>query len=170
MIQPTSRVFSYTPFKVSFILSIIMLAAWIGFFIAANAYCAGRCFYNNNFYFPCTDGGSLYCCSIFDSSGSYYCSYYSSCLFDNSSCGIYEVLAWISGSLLIVMLIIMVVAAYKFNQLKKQALFQQQFQAPQNYAYPQGNLVYYQNPNANYPNNNYNPNNVNNPPVYYPQR
>jgi hypothetical protein len=64
----------------------------------------------------------------------------------------------------------MVFSAFKFNRLKRQALMQQQFQAPQNYAYPSANPIYYQNPHPNYQNNNYNPNIPNNPPVYYPQR
>ena len=172
MIQPTSKVISYTPFKISFIFSFVFLAAWIGFFVAANVYCMGSCLYNSSFIFSCTNGGSLYCCSYTDTSGSYYCGYYSSCIFDNDSCGIYAILSWVSGALLFVTLIVMVVSAFKFNRLKQQALLQQQYQvqAPQNYAYPQGNPIYYQNPNPNNQNNNYYPNNGNNPPAYYPQR
>lgn len=171
MIQLTSKVFSYTPFKISFLFSIIFLISWISFFVTANNYCMGGCLFDSNFIFSCTNAGSLYCCSYIDTSGPYSCSYYTSCIFNNDSCGTYAILAWVSGALLVATLIIMVVTAYKFNKLKKQALLQQQYQAnaPQNYAYPQGNQIFYQNPNPNYQNNNYNPNS-NNPPAYYPQR
>jgi hypothetical protein len=106
--------------------------------------------------------GSLYCCSLFDSSGYYSCSYFSSCIFDNSSCGAFNTITWVAGSLLVLGLILMIVSACQFKKAKQFALMNYQNMQVQNYGnQPNG----YNQPNAyNQPNQNYVP-----PPQYYRQ-
>lgn len=119
MIQPTSQVTSYKPFRVSIIYSALLLICWVAFFIMAIQKCGTNCYGYDTFYSPCRVGGTLYCCSLFDSSAPYSCGYYSSCELDNTICGTYEMGAYVSGGLLLLGLLLMIVSACKFKKLKR---------------------------------------------------
>lgn len=131
MIQPNSKVFSYRPFRFSFLFSIFALTFWIIMLIVTVQNCATKCFYNDSFNFPCTQGSALYCCSIIDSSGPYSCDYYTSCQFDNDVCGVFNALTWTAGAMLLLGTVIMAWSAYKFKKLKAQALANYQLMAQQ---------------------------------------
>lgn len=153
MIQPNSNAFSYGPFRGAFVFSLIALTAWIVLFVLTMQNCATNCYSYYSFNYPCVGGSNLYCCSLYDSSGGYYCGYYNSCLLDNTSCGGLSTGSWVAGSMLVLSIILMCIAAAKFRRLKQMALINQQ-----NAAFNNGNQ--YANSNQNF----------GNPPVYYPNQ
>lgn len=122
MIQPNSTAFSYNPFRLSFAFSFITLVAWVVLLVLAVENCGTNCLNYNEFILPCVSGGTLYCCSLYNYSGNYYCGYYNSCMVDNYDCGNLSVGSWIAGSLLFLGIVLMILSACRFKKVKQQAL------------------------------------------------
>jgi hypothetical protein len=175
MIQPASTALSYGPFRGAFIFSILMLTAWIVLFILTTQYCSTNCLSYSSFINSCVSGGSLYCCSLYDSSGYYYCGYYNNCLLDNTACGGFSTGSWVAGSLAVLSIILMCLAAMKFKKLKQLTMmnYHNQNNGPWgNNQNPNEPIYYPPQPNQQYNNNPYqNQQNQGNyvPPRYYPQ-
>jgi len=118
-------IIKYNFFRFSFIFTLVMLACYITFLVLAINMCTGNCLANTSRFFPCTNGGTLYCCSTSSSTGPYSCAWFTDCIYDNDSCGTYNTLSWVTGSLLFLGFCLMIVAACRFRSKRRFYMMQQ---------------------------------------------
>lgn len=140
MMQPQAfpTLMQYRFFRISIIFSFLMLVLYIIFIVLAAQNCGGKCLYNNDFYiYSCVKGGTLYCCSLYSSSGNYQCGWYDDCIIDNYDCGGYSSASWAFGSFLLVGLILMIVASCRYRNKKRAFLMQAAYQNMNNPSFNQ---------------------------------
>ena len=146
-LQPTP-IMKYKPFAISFVFSLAMVIAYIVVIVMMVDKCLNACIKDYYFYYTCISGTTVYCCSGDTTYSNPICSYYEYCYAANYSCGSYIIWSWVTGSLVVVGVVLMIISAC-IHRKQRNAFFVQnaynnmnQGYQPYNPTYPQGNQGY----------------------------